>query len=84
MKIQEAVAVVTGAASGIGQAVSTELAQRGAKAVALVDQSSAVEATSEAINKTVNRGVARAYAGNVTDPKFRHHVFADLHDQLGW
>jgi len=37
MNIQGKCAIVTGAASGIGQAVAFELAERGARAVALVD-----------------------------------------------
>jgi len=39
MNIQNQSAVVTGAGSGIGQAVAIELAGRGAKAVCLVDRS---------------------------------------------
>ncbi|HMF36393.1 MAG TPA: SDR family NAD(P)-dependent oxidoreductase, partial [Isosphaeraceae bacterium] len=39
MNIQGKCAIVTGAASGIGQAVAFELAERGARAVALVDRS---------------------------------------------
>ena len=38
MNIQGKCAVVTGAGSGIGQAVAVELAERGVKAVALVDR----------------------------------------------
>ena len=38
MEIKNAVAVVTGAASGIGSAVSTEFARRGARVIALVDR----------------------------------------------
>ena len=38
MKIQGKVAVVTGAASGIGEAVAVELAKRDIKTLALVDR----------------------------------------------
>ena len=44
MNIKDAVAVITGAASGIGRAVSAELARRGARALALVDHDKAVHA----------------------------------------
>ena len=43
MRLKERVAIVTGAASGIGRAVATELARRGALAVAMVDMGEAVE-----------------------------------------
>ena len=38
MKIKGKVALITGAASGIGEAVAQELARRGVKAVLLVDR----------------------------------------------
>jgi NAD(P)-dependent dehydrogenase (short-subunit alcohol dehydrogenase family) len=74
---------VTGAASGICAAVSTELAKRGAKAVALVDQSNAVEAVAAKINSQTGCNVARPYSGNVTDPDFRQNVFTQLHEEFG-
>ena len=39
MDIKGKIAIVTGAASGIGRALSLELARRGVKAIAMVDQS---------------------------------------------
>ena len=42
MIIEKKVAVVTGAASGIGRAVTEELVRRGAAAVAMVDRSDSV------------------------------------------
>lgn len=83
MNIQGAVAVVTGAASGIGRALSQELARRGAKALALVDHSKSVSEAADAINKESGRQVAAGYSGDVTDPAFRSAVFAGLHEKHG-
>jgi NAD(P)-dependent dehydrogenase (short-subunit alcohol dehydrogenase family) len=79
MKIKGAVAVVTGAASGIGRALALELAQRGAKALALVDHNVAVGQVAREVNQQTGFEVASAYSGDVTDPAFRQAVYADLH-----
>lgn len=83
MKIKGSVAVVTGAASGIGRAVSEELARRGAKEVALVDHSTAVAEVAQSINRTTGAAVATSFSGDVTDPKFRRLVFGELHERHG-
>jgi NAD(P)-dependent dehydrogenase (short-subunit alcohol dehydrogenase family) len=75
MKISGKVAVVTGGASGIGQAVAAELARRGAKAVALVDRSDIVEQTARTINDQLDRRVAEPFQGDTTDPAFRQQVY---------
>ncbi len=78
MKINDKVAIVTGAASGIGQAVSSELIKRGAKAVALVDRSDNTIQASKALNERFERSVAEPFIGDTTDAKFRQQVFDDL------
>lgn len=83
MIINGAVGVVTGAASGIGRALSQELAKRGAKALALVDHSAAVSEIAEDVNAKVGSQVAIGYSGDVTDSAFRKEVFAGLHDRHG-
>jgi len=66
---------VTGAASGIGMAVATELAKRGVKAVAIVDRSDHVVEVAKAINETTAQPVAEPLMGDTTDPTFRQHVY---------
>lgn len=83
MNIKGSVAVVTGAAGGIGRSLAEELAKRGAKALALVDHSPLVKDAAGAINDAMGRSVACGYSGDVTDPKFRSAVYAELHAQHG-
>ena len=83
MIINGAVGVVTGAASGIGRALSEELAKRGAKALALVDHSPAVSEIADAVNKQIGSEIAIGYSGDVTDSAFRKEVFGELHDKHG-
>ena len=79
MEIKGKVGVVTGAGSGIGQAVAIELAKRGAKALALVDLSGAVDQVATAINEFTDDGVkAYPYIGDATDVAFRKTVFDDI------
>jgi 3-oxoacyl-[acyl-carrier protein] reductase len=75
MKIDGKVAVVTGAASGIGEAVACELARRGVKAVVLVDRSPAITQVARSINESAGRAVAEAMVGDATDPEFRAQVY---------
>jgi NAD(P)-dependent dehydrogenase (short-subunit alcohol dehydrogenase family) len=81
--IQQKVAVITGAASGIGEAVSRELAARGAKAVMLVDRSEAVQDLANSINESMGRTVAEAKIGDTTDEAFRKRVFNDATENFG-
>jgi NAD(P)-dependent dehydrogenase (short-subunit alcohol dehydrogenase family) len=75
MKIQGKVAVVTGAASGIGEAVALELARRGVKALAVVDRVPALADVARSINEKVGRPVAEAMVGDTTDAGFRSRVY---------
>ncbi len=81
--IKQKVAVITGAASGIGEAVAKELANRGAKAVLLVDRSEAVQDLAKSINKSMGRNVAEAMIGDTTDEAFRKRVFNDAAEKYG-
>ncbi len=77
MNIAQKVAVVTGGASGIGAAVAKDLAQRGARAVLLVDLSDRVSEVADTINKEAGRTVAEAVVGDTSDAAFRAKVFDD-------
>ncbi len=77
MKIPNRVAVVTGAAGGIGRALCSELIRRGARAIAMVDASPNASQLAASMNREAGREIARAYIGDTTDEAFRKHVFAD-------
>jgi 3-oxoacyl-[acyl-carrier protein] reductase len=75
MEISGKVAVITGAASGIGRAVAMQLANRKVRAVALVDMGENIDAVAKDINAQAGREVAYAFRGNTTDDAFRQSVF---------
>lgn len=83
MNINGAVAVVTGAAGGIGRAVAFELAKRQARALALVDNNTSVKEVACEVNDTIGTSVAVPYVGDVTEPNFRRSVYAELHRKYG-
>jgi len=78
MEIKDRVALVTGGASGIGRAVSFELAQRGVKAIAIVDLTDDVKIAAEQVNNEVNAEIAIPFQGDVTDENFRQEVYATM------
>lgn len=74
MEIQGKIAVITGAGSGIGEAVCQELANRKVKAIALVDMNERVaEIAAEIKSKTGVEAVP--FVGDTTDSDFRKKVF---------
>ena len=75
MRIKDQVAVVTGAASGIGQAVSLELANRSVSKIAVVDMTDRIGEVAKEINSQAGRDVAVPFQGNVTDAGFRASVY---------
>lgn len=83
MDIDNKVAVVTGAAGGIGRALAAELARRGARKIALVDRTECVATTARELNQEVGRAAAVAFSGDVTDPEFRRHVYDSVTADYG-
>lgn len=83
MNIKGAVAVITGAAGGIGKALSIELAKRGAAGLALVDHAEAVHQLAKTISKLVSMEVALGFSGDVTDAAFRRRVYAETTERFG-
>lgn len=78
MIIEGKTAVITGAASGIGQATAEELAKRGAKAIAMVDMDDKVETVTAKMNKKVGKDIGRPFQGDVTKDDFRKKVYDDM------
>jgi NAD(P)-dependent dehydrogenase (short-subunit alcohol dehydrogenase family) len=76
MDIEGKVAVITGAGSGIGRAVSLELVNRGVSSLALVDRCESAVQLATSINDFTNHHVhADSFVGDVADEGFRKHVF---------
>ena len=84
MDIEGRIAVVTGAASGIGRAVVEDLVSHKAACVVAVDLSPEVIDVAGDIEDT-NHGATRVkpFAGNVTDREFRRHVFDCVTADIG-
>jgi NAD(P)-dependent dehydrogenase (short-subunit alcohol dehydrogenase family) len=78
MQIEGRIALVTGAASGIGEAVAQELARRGARAVVLADRSDRVFQVGQALDRVAGRPVAQVFVGDATDDAFRRGVFDEV------
>jgi NAD(P)-dependent dehydrogenase (short-subunit alcohol dehydrogenase family) len=83
MKIKDKVALVTGAGSGIGRAVASELSIRGARTVVLVDRSESVFELAEIMNRGAEREVAEPKVGDVTNDTFRTQVYDEVSKQFG-
>ena len=82
MDVAGKVAVITGAASGIGRAVAVELARRNVRAMALVDMGESIESVCSEINKDAGRQVAHPYLGDTTDEAFRASVFDSISSEF--
>lgn len=78
MIIAHKIAVVTGAASGIGNAIAHRLIVAGANKVAFVDRAATVDNAAADANQRFGGDVAIAFQGNVTASDFRIRVYAEM------
>ncbi len=78
MEIKNTIAVVTGAASGIGHAVSIQLAAKGVEKIGMVDMVDDVKTIAEQINSEIGRECAIPFQGDTTESEFRVNVFDAL------
>ena len=83
MTIKGSVAVITGAAGGIGRALALEMAKRKASGLALVDHSEAVHQVAKAVNEFAGCSMAFGYSGDVTDAAFRAKVYGEMSERAG-
>jgi 3-oxoacyl-[acyl-carrier protein] reductase len=83
MEIKDKVALVTGAGSGIGEAVARELAKRGVRGVVLVDRHDKVYEVAESINGAVGRQVAEVKIGDTTNDTFRAQAYDEVTTRHG-
>src|SRR5262245_45152419 len=83
MEMTGKVAVVTGAASGIGRALAIALARQDVGAIALVDMGEAIQDVAAAVNAEAKRQVAFPFRGDVTDHEFRASVYDSISRKFG-
>jgi NAD(P)-dependent dehydrogenase (short-subunit alcohol dehydrogenase family) len=83
MTIKDAVAVITGAAGGIGRALAHEFARRGVAGMALVDHSEAVFDVVKSVNEQAGDSVAFGYRGDATEAAFRSRVYEEMAEKCG-
>ena len=83
MEIKGKVAVVTGAGSGIGQAVALELASREVSGLALVDKAETVHGVAAKVNDLAKKTLAHSFVGDVTQSAFRVDVYDEVERRLG-
>ncbi len=82
MEIKDKVAVITGAGSGIGEAVCHELGKRGVKAIAMVDMNEKVRDVAAEVEKE-SSVAAVPFVGDATDANFRKEVFDKISEEYG-
>ena len=83
MQIKDKVALITGAASGIGRAAAQELIKNEVGQVALVDVADTVHEIANELNKSAGREVALPFQGDTTDEMFRKNTYDAIRRQSG-
>jgi 3-oxoacyl-[acyl-carrier protein] reductase len=77
------IAVITGAAGGIGETLAHELTKRGIKGLALVDFSPRVKEVADMCNQAGRGEIAFSYEGDTCNEEFREYVFSDMKEKIG-
>ncbi|MFP6682383.1 MAG: SDR family oxidoreductase [Gammaproteobacteria bacterium] len=83
MEIKGKIAIVTGAASGIGRAAASELKKNEIGAIALVDMADGVHEIASEMNIRNGNESVYAFQGDTTDEKFRKRVFETMRREFG-
>lgn len=83
MNIKGAVALITGAAGGIGRALAMEMVKRKVTGLALVDHSESVQQVAKAVNDFAGHTLAFGYSGDVTEDSFRRRVYKEMAEKHG-
>lgn len=83
MDIQNKVALVTGAAGGIGLSVAAYLVDKQVRAIGLVDLSEQCSEIANSLKTAAGHPHIRAFNGDVCDPAFRRSVFNALESEFG-
>jgi NAD(P)-dependent dehydrogenase (short-subunit alcohol dehydrogenase family) len=83
MNIEGKIAVITGAGSGIGEAVAREFANRGCQTVVMVDLNDRACEVAKEINESLGREVAIAKVGDTSDERFRVRVYDEVTAEHG-
>ena len=83
MDIKGKVAIITGAASGIGRAAAMELKKHGIGSIALVDMADSVHEVAAELNAADGSDTVRAFQGDTTDEAFRKRVFEKTRRDFG-
>jgi NAD(P)-dependent dehydrogenase (short-subunit alcohol dehydrogenase family) len=83
MEISQKIAIVTGAASGIGEAVGQELCNRGVRGLALVDMSEGIHDVAARMETICPKTQVTPFVGDTTDPAFRARVYDQVCLEMG-
>jgi len=83
MEIKDRIALVTGAASGIGYASCLHFARKGVRAIAMVDASERIHQFAKLIDAEAGAAIALPFQGDVTDDGLRERVFSEVIAKAG-
>jgi len=83
VELKDKIAIITGAASGIGRAAALKLADEHVAAIGVVDHADYTESACNELNRQIGRTVMFPFRGDAVDSAFRELVFADMERRFG-